>query len=88
MRVQILQFPQFRYFILKMWGDIFVLAFFWTSAVFLNEIKYLNKLLVMSSSWNFPSRAKQSYKGSEPNQAKLGQLNFRAENELAIFLDV
>jgi hypothetical protein len=46
-----------------------------------------SKLLVMSPSWNFPARAEPSYKGSEPSRAELEHLNFRAENELAIFLD-
>ena len=46
MRVQMLQFPQFRQFISKMWGDIFVFAFLWTLAVFLYKKKYLNKLCI------------------------------------------
>ena len=40
------------------------------------------KLVEMSSSWNFPARASPSYEGSEPNRAKLGHINFRAETEL------
>jgi hypothetical protein len=42
----------------------------------------------MSPSWNFPARAEPSYKGAEPSRAELGHLNFRAENKLAIFLDL
>ena len=39
-------------------------------------------LVVMSSSWNFPSWAKPSWKGSEPSRAELGHFKFRAEREL------
>jgi hypothetical protein len=42
----------------------------------------------MSASWNFLAQAEPSYKGSEPIRAELGLLNFRAENELVIFLDL
>ena len=45
-------------------------------------------LVVMSPSWNFPARAETSYKDSEPSRAELVHLNFRAENELVIFLDL
>ena len=39
----------------------------------------------MSPSWNFPAQAELSYEGSEPSQAELGHLNFRAESELKKF---
>ena len=47
---------------------------------------FLLKIAVMNSSWNFPSWAEPSYKGTEPRQAKLGHFNFRAETDLSIFL--
>ena len=40
--------------------------------------------LEMGSSWNFSARASPSYEGSEPSQAKMGHINFRAEIELTI----
>ena len=33
-------------------------------------LKQKRKLIVMSSSWIFPARAKPSYEGSEPSQAR------------------
>ena len=42
--------------------------------------------IVMNLSWNFPSWAKPSYKGSERSQAELGHLNFWAENLSIFFL--
>ena len=49
--------------------------------VFLNQ-NHFTQLLVMSPSWNFPTRAKPSYEGSKPSQAEQGQFSFRAETEL------
>ena len=51
--------------------------------VFLNQ-NHFTQLLVMSPSWNFPTRAKPSYEGSKPSRAELGHFDFRAETELTI----
>ena len=74
------------------WGEgpfwppyIFSTALFFWATTSLRNPSYV---VVMSSSWN--SRAEQSRaikvpSRPEPIQAELGYLNFRAENELAIF---
>ena len=54
-----------------------------TSFLYIHLCRF-SYLIVMSSSWNSPSLAEPSWKGSEPSQAELGYFHIRAETELTI----